>query len=158
MLIGETRPRSARAQGLQLAQAVSQQAELSVQGARDLLNPIAALFAESGPLADISQEACTAFLSSFVGPDSGYVSVGLATASGRVHCASVPLPAEVSVGDQPFFAAAMSGDGATVGYSAVDRVSGDPALTVAWPVVGATGSGLGVFFAAIDLKRLQRFR
>ncbi|MEX2228572.1 MAG: ATP-binding protein [Dehalococcoidia bacterium] len=144
-----------RDQGLQLARGVSHQGELTADAARDLLRPIAALFAASSGVTGISTEACTAFLASFIGTRSEYVSVGLADTTGRVHCASQPVADRLTVADQPFFIAAMAAEQITPGHFAVDRVSGEPALTFGSPVVGSNAARLGVVFAAINLQRLQ---
>ncbi|MDA0364769.1 MAG: cache domain-containing protein [Chloroflexi bacterium] len=145
----------ARDQGLQLARGISQQSELSVRGAGDLLRPIAALFAQRSAIASVDIPSCVTFLSTFVGPESEYVSVGLADANGRVRCASTETSPELELADLPFFTAATSGVPTARARLVTDVVTGEPALAVAWPVIGAGNRQIGLVFAAIDLQHLQ---
>lgn len=144
-----------RDRGLQLARGISQQSELSVRGAGDLLRPIASLFAQRSVIASVDIPSCVTFLSTFVGPESEYVSVGLTDANGRVRCASTETSPDLELADQPFFTAATSGVPTTRARLVTDVVTGEPALAVVWPVIGPGNRQIGLVFAAIDLQRLQ---
>lgn len=78
------------------------------------------------------------------------LNLGVAAASGDVHCSGLALPAAVYVGDRSYFTGAIRSAGFSVGVRQVGRITGQESINVAVPVT-VDDRVAGVLFAALDV-------
>jgi diguanylate cyclase (GGDEF)-like protein len=78
----------------------------------------------------------------------------LLDASGNIICSSRPIPARVNLADRPYFHEAMASRRFVLSDLVVSRLSGEPTITAALSIPGASGEAERVLVAALDLSLL----
>lgn len=132
---------------LRLARLASSQHERLIEGARSLLVGLA-------QLSDVqmhNSRACSALFAEVRRRFPLYRNIGAIRPDGHVFCAAQRLTGGRNVAELPYFRQAFdSGEFAVSGYR-MDRASGKPVLTVAYPAIDRAGAVWGVVFAELDL-------
>ena len=142
----------AEEEALRLARLAASNQERVIEGARSLLIGL-------GQLPDVQAHAaqtCSAQLAATHRRFPRYTNLGAITPAGDVVCSAVPLRGPVNVADQGYFRRTLDTRDFVVGGYAVDRISGKPALTLAWPAVDAAGTLRAVVFVGLDLAWLPQ--
>ena len=99
---------------------------------------------------------CSRLFAELVSQHVGYVNLGVADRDGAVWCSAKPLQQAISIAEREYFQQTREGGSFTVGVYQVGRITGQPTLNVAAPVVDAAGHFQGVAFAALDLAWLTQ--
>ncbi|HXF69651.1 MAG TPA: ATP-binding protein [Thermoflexus sp.] len=85
-----------------------------------------------------------------------YTAIGRADPDGMVRCSTEPRGTPFSVADRDWFQEAIRRRAFTVGSFTIGRLSGRPALPLAYPMVDAAGQVRGVLAAGLDLGWLNQ--
>ncbi len=124
--------------------AVSQ--ERTLTGARQLLMAVAG----SRAIRESQPTECATRLAALLDPFPAYTSLSAVAADGDVLCSAPVRKRPVNVGDRSWFRrVAETGEFAVGGYE-LDRVSGKPAVTLAYPVRDWAGRISGAVTAGLD--------
>jgi serine phosphatase RsbU (regulator of sigma subunit) len=123
-----------------------------MEAARELL----AAFARMPQIRSGERAACSRFLADMLAAYSLYVNIGVAERDGGVVCSAVTLRTPVNISDRPYFRKAMETRRFAVGDYQIGRITGQPSINYAHPVLDDAGNAHAVVFAAQDLKWLTR--
>ena len=121
-----------------------------VQAARQLLTAFAA-FPQLRPA---NAAACNAFLSDMLRAMPLYSNFGVAEPDGNLRCSAVPLTARINVADRAYFRKSSTTRGFAIGDYVVGRVTRQPSITYAYPLLTPEGQVEGIAFAAENLSWL----
>lgn len=138
---------AAQEDALRLARLASTQHERLIEGARSLLVGLA-------QLSDVqmhNSRACSALFAEVQRRFPLYRNVGAVRPDGQVFCAAHPPAGEKNVADRQFFQQAFSSREFSVSGYRIDRMAGQPILTVSYPAIDRAGAVWAVVFAELDL-------
>ena len=121
-----------------------------IDGAQQLLGGLA----QSHEIRSGDSAACGAMLAKLRVIYPFYSALGVASPEGNVICSAELLTNSVTVADRSWFRRALQTRGFTVGEYQVDRLSGQPSISFAYPIEEA-GHIQSVVFAAVNLKYLD---
>ena len=82
--------------------------------------------------------------------------IGLATPDGAVIASSLPQPPNSNISDRSWFQAALQSRKITAGEYRIGRVTRQPVIVFACPVLDDAGSPVGVVFASIYMATLEK--
>lgn len=138
---------AARIEALRLAQVASNRQARLVEGAQQLLVGLAQLpVVRRGDAA-----ACSASLSDLLQRTPGYVNLGAIGPNGQLLCSAVPISDPDNFVNRPDFQHTIHTRGFTFGEYQIDRRTKQAIMTLAYPVLDATGRVHAVVFAVVDL-------
>ena len=123
-----------------------------IEGAQQLLGGLAQFHEIRGD----DPAACGVVMAKLRAMYSFYSTLGVASPEGNVICSAVPLTNSVTVMDRSWFQQALQAQDFTVGEWQLDRLTGQPAINFASPIVDEAGRLQSVAFAALDLGYLNR--
>jgi len=118
-----------------------------IEAARQVLTAFAQLPALHGP----DPTTCNAFVAEMLSAYPLYLNFGVADVDGNVWCSAVPLRTQVSVADRPYFRTALATRRFAIGEYQIGRITRQPALNYAYPIVNAHDDVEAVVFAAQSL-------
>ena len=121
-----------------------------IEAARQVLTAFAQLPALRGP----DPATCSAFLARILSAYPLYLNFGVADAEGNVWCSAIPLRTQVSVVDRPYFQAALGTRRFAIGDYQIGRITRQPTLNYAYPIVNTKGGVDAIVFAAQSLDWL----
>lgn len=137
-----------------LTRTISWEQERVLREARELAQILSTHSAITDP---VKSRHCAEFLADIRRTMPRYGNIGLASRDGDIYCSAATLPGRVNVSDRLYFRRAMETRGFAVGDYVIGRVTGRPAVTVAYPIAGIDGGNAGIVFIAIDLAWLNEF-
>lgn len=123
-----------------------------MNAARELL----AAFARVPQVRARDAASCSRFLADMLAAYSSYANLGVAERDGSVACSAVPLRTQVNVADRPYFRQALATQRFAVGDYQIGRITQQPSINYAQPVLDEAGRAQAVVFAAQDLKWLNK--
>jgi len=121
-----------------------------IEAARQLLTA----FAEFPQLRPANAAACNAFLGEMLRAMPLYSNFGVAEPDGNLRCSAVPLSGRINVADRAYFRKASTTRGFAIGDYVVGRVTRQPSITYAYPLLTPAGDVEGIAFAAQGLSWL----
>src|SRR4051812_25965479 len=137
---------------LQAASAAADQAD-QVVAARPLLKLLARLPAiQAGDVA-----ACDALLARLLPQYPAYTNLTVLRPAGDVVCSAPPASPGLDLSDRAYLQRALSTREFAAGDFIVGRISGQPSIDFAYPVVDADGTVRQVLALGIDLTWLNRY-
>jgi two-component sensor histidine kinase len=155
LLYNERELRAAReaethAEALRNAHAATDELQRIVEGARALLLTIA----HAPPVRGANWPDCNSYLEELGDSYPGYSRLTIADRSGRIVCASEPVPPGHSMARRAYFQEALASGEFTVGTFTVGRRSGDAILPFAAPFRDREGQIAGVIINGLRLDWL----
>lgn len=78
--------------------------------------------------------------------------IGAALPDGTVFCSALALPPNLSVHQRQWFRSALTGAGMTAGQVLIGKISGEPGITLGYPVRGAQGQLKAILFASVHIS------
>ena len=145
---------AARAQGLQVARSVSSDYGDAIQGASQLVVPIASIFGLAESLDAIENETCITFFSRFVGVDAGFPYIGIAAPDGSLVCTSEGDPEGHGISEFGFFQRALTSGKAEVSRFRLNTVSRDEVVSVGKSILNVRGEVTGVAYVDVSAEDL----
>jgi diguanylate cyclase (GGDEF)-like protein len=142
----------AQADALRLARLASTTHDRLAEGARSLLTGLA-------QLSDVqmhSSRACSALFADVQKQFPLYTNLGAVRPDGQLFCVARRAAAGGSASDRASLARARTTREFAVSGYVLDRATGKPVLTLAYPAVDGSGAVWAVVFAEIDLTWLQQ--
>jgi hypothetical protein len=149
----QTATEDAQASALRLARLAASDQERLIEGARQLLVALAQL----PSVRNQDAEECGSFLAGLLKEYPLYENLGAADLDGGIFCSAIPSATRTNISDRSVFQLALQTGDFVVGDYLVARITGRPALGIAYPVLDEAGQPLGVVFAGIDLAWLDSF-
>ena len=139
------------ADAMQLIRLVSSTQAAQIEGARQLLTA----FARMPQLRDGDRAQCARLLAELLSAYPLYLNFALAEPDGTMSCSARAMPATtVNVADRAYFRRAFETRGFVVGDYQIGRVTGQPAINYAYPLLDDAGQVRAVAFAAQSLAWL----
>jgi PAS domain S-box-containing protein len=127
--------------------------EQFVEGARQLLVAISRL----SQVRDHDVGGCDAVLADLLKQYPHYANLGAAEPDGDLFCSALPLTGPVNSADRAWFQRAAETRTFAVGDYQIGRVTGQPTINFAYPVLDeTTGELKAVVFAALNLSPLNQ--
>lgn len=139
---------------IQLAEFLAHEEEQILQGTRQLLIALAKFIQKE----NTSPSECNAFLADLLKQFRRYANLGAVKSNGEVYCSAIPLNRPLNAADQAWFRRAVETGNFASGDYHVGRITGKPVLVLAYPVIDPAGDTSVVFFAALDLQWLNRYK
>ena len=123
-----------------------------LEGTRQFLTTLA-------DVPEVRQDAatCSAFLSTVLKKNDGYLNLGLIQLDGDVACSAQSSPKLVNVKDRSYFQRAVAERTFIASDYVRGRMFGKHTVNLAHPVLDELGHVRAVLFAAVDLATLDRF-
>jgi signal transduction histidine kinase/HAMP domain-containing protein len=144
----------ARESTLRLVQIAVIEHEHLIEETRQLLG----LLARVPEVAGDDAAACGAFLADLVEQyASRYTGFSVVERDGDISCVSSPLPVSVNVADRRYFRSVVGTGEFAVGEYMIGRISGEPTLAMAAPILDDQGRVRKVVSAVLSLDWLHRF-
>lgn len=134
-------------------------ARLAASGQERLLEglrPLLAAIAASPEVRQGDQPACGALLADLLRRAPHHANLGAVSRDGALVCSAIAPGAPLSLADRRFFRHALETGDITPGDYQVEPVSGRPAVTFGYPVIGDDGQVRSVVFAALDVAWLNQ--
>jgi len=103
------------------------------------------------------QRPCQALLAAVLKKNPGYANFGLIQPNGDVNCSAVPSAAPVNLADREHFQRALLERRFVASRYVFGRVIRQHTINLTYPVIDASNTVVGVVFAALDLRALDRF-
>ncbi|HEX2981590.1 MAG TPA: HD domain-containing phosphohydrolase [Anaerolineaceae bacterium] len=124
-----------------------------VEGAHQLLLAAAQLEAvnEQDPV------ACSAVFTRLLIENPSYLNLSASYPNGDVYCSGVPQQQAVNLADRGHFQDALRFKQFTVGGYIISRLTGQPTIPFAFPVIDRAGNVQSVLTALLDIKRLSAY-
>jgi signal transduction histidine kinase len=139
---------------LTLAETAARLEEQVLDGSRQMLISLAHYFRFQWS----DPTAIAGYLTDLLNRYRRYKNIGSIRADGRLHCSAVPYAEDIFVKDRSWFKNALATKEFAVGDYQVGRITGQPVIVLAYPILGADNHILGVAFAALDIEWLKRFQ
>jgi serine phosphatase RsbU (regulator of sigma subunit) len=121
-----------------------------IEAARELLTA----FARFPQLRPANAGACNAFLGEMLRAMPLYSNFGVVEPNGNLRCSAVPLTAQINVADRAYFRKSSTTRAFAVGDYVIGRVTQQPSITYAYPLLTPAGDIESVAFAAQNLSWL----
>ena len=132
---------------LRLIQIATSNQAAQIEAARQVLTA----FAQLPLLRGADPATCSGFLAQMLSAYPLYLNFGVADSEGNVWCSAIPLRTQVNVADRPYFRSAVATRQFAIGDYLIGRITRQPALTYAYPIVNAKDEVESVVFAAQSL-------
>jgi serine phosphatase RsbU (regulator of sigma subunit) len=132
---------------LRLIQIATSNQAAQIEAARQVLTA----FAQLPLLRGADPATCSGFLAQMLTAYPLYTNFGVADVDGNVWCSAVPLRTQVTVADRSYFRAALATRQFAIGDYLIGRITRQPAITYAYPIVNAKDEVESVVFAAQSL-------
>ncbi|HET8830673.1 MAG TPA: cache domain-containing protein, partial [Casimicrobiaceae bacterium] len=132
---------------LRLIQIATSNQAAQIEAARQVLTA----FAQLPLLRGADPATCSGFLAQMLTAYPLYTNFGVADVEGNVWCSAVPLRTQVTVADRSYFRAALATRRFAIGDYLIGRITRQPAITYAYPIVNAKDEVESVVFAAQSL-------
>ncbi|MDD5367722.1 MAG: GAF domain-containing protein [Anaerolineaceae bacterium] len=138
--------------------------QLSVLGASNLsqtiqsTNQLFHTLAQLAPVREGDAAGCSALFSTLLDQYSIYQNFSVSRTDGQIFCSGASLPAPVNLSDRPYFQQALASRELTIGDYQISRISNEPTLVMAYPVIDHQGKLLSVITAALNLSALDQSR
>ena len=100
-------------------------------------------------------EACPELLHNIMMQSPIYTMMGVLERNGDMSCSALPLATPVNAADRAWFKEVMRTRGFVISDYIVGRVTGKPALSLAYPLLGTAGEVEAVAFIGLDLRWLD---
>ncbi len=100
---------------------------------------------------------CSKYLSEVISKYQRYSNIALTDAQGNVICSANAPQTLVNVSDRYFFNAAINNKDFSVGEYSISRVTGDPIISLGYPIYNSNGILTGVVYSSLDLQWLKNF-
>jgi diguanylate cyclase (GGDEF)-like protein len=142
------RSTQAHAQVIDLARNGAEAQRETAYSIRALLQVIAHAYART-PL-DVAD--CAQTLASLVGNVPWLENLGVATAAGRITCATDRRAVGLNIADRPYFQAALRSHDFALSDYLINRVDQTPSLIAAFPAANEGGTTNGVILASVNLR------
>jgi diguanylate cyclase (GGDEF)-like protein len=142
------RSAQAHAQVIDMARSGAEAQRETAYSIRALLQVIAHGYART-PL-DVAD--CAQTLASLVGNVPWLENLGVATAGGRVICATDKRAVGLNIVDRPYFQAALHAHDFALSDYLINRVDQTPSLIAAFPAANESGTPNGVILASVNLR------
>lgn len=143
--------RVARHDALVLAERARADLQQRVDGAHDLLIGLADSYDQSWLTTPDCQPRLADLRDRVNGRGTTYIAFLVIRPDAMLVCNAIPISAPVDVSDRAYFRRAVATQQFSVGDVMVGRVTGQPSLNVALPVLGENGEIRAILGAAIDL-------
>ncbi len=131
-------------------EAAADQARL-IDDARSVLSVLAEM-----PAMDRPGLSCPQFLRHYVFKQPRLANIGAIDASGHIICSAANSAAgRLDVSDRPYFQRAVAGRRFALGDYQVGRITGEPVLVAAYPILDRSGNVRRILFAAMRLNWLN---
>jgi len=85
-----------------------------------------------------------------------YTNIGVARPDGEVICNSRRMRQPINIADRGYFRGALAAREFAIGGYQIGRVTGEPAINFGYPVFDGEGEIVGIIYAALDLRWLER--
>jgi serine phosphatase RsbU (regulator of sigma subunit) len=121
-----------------------------IEAARQLLTA----FAQLPQLRTQDSAACDAALAEMLSAYPLYLNFGVAEPDGNLRCSAVPLRTQINIADRPYFRGALESGRFTIGDYQIGRITRQPGINYAYPIVDRAGKVQAVVFAAQSLSWL----
>jgi len=131
-------------------EAAADQARL-IDDAHSVLSVLAEM-----PAMDHPGHACPRFLRQYVRKQPRLANIGVIDTSGHIICSAASHgTGPLDVSDRPYYQRALAGRRFALGDYQVGRITGEPVLVAAYPIVDPTGHVRRILFAAMRLDWLN---
>jgi PAS domain S-box-containing protein len=137
---------------LQFAHLVALNQLSSIEATRQLLVGLG----EVPALRKLDLSSCNEVLAHLNRQYPNYTILSAVSPAGDAVCNSVPLSGPVNVADRAYFQRALASRDFVVGDYVVGRITGKPAVNVAWPVLDEAGQIQVLLVAGLDLVGLSQ--
>ena len=151
LALRQQRNAEVRAEAARAALHAASEVDRIVAGTRQLLGAVA--YAPS--VITRQNERCSAFLADLERQFAEYARLAVADGQGSLLCVAGEVPPQFGLADLSYFQEALRSGRFVVGEYAVGRLSGQPLLPLALPILGADGEVDRVAVAALDLDWLS---
>lgn len=105
---------------------------------------------------DGDARTCTQFLSSVRSRYPLFLNIGRVAPNGDITSSALPTTGTVSAADRSWFRGAMQTRQPAAGEYQIGRITGQPSINFAEPILDASGRVKWVIFAAVDLSWIER--
>jgi signal transduction histidine kinase len=99
-------------------------------------------------------DKCDRFVAAILKEYPVYSNIGVAASNGEVFCSAVPMPARINLSDRAYFKSVITGKTFARSEYQIGRMTGQPVLVSAYPVV-ENASVTAVVFVGLDLRWLS---
>ncbi|MBU6460698.1 MAG: HAMP domain-containing protein [Proteobacteria bacterium] len=99
---------------------------------------------------------CNRTLAAIRQKNSNYTNMGVINLDGTVRCSALAVQPGLNLADRPYFREALQSRGFVVGGYQIGRISGQPGINLATPVLNAAGEPEGVVFIALNPNLLTQ--
>lgn len=142
---------SVHGNALQLARLAAKEHEKIIESGRTVLETLAQIPAVNRLR---SRSDCEGLLSRVLDGHRSYSNLGVIRADGRVFCSALRVPEGVNLADRSYFRRAMETRSFSVGDYQIGRITGQPGLNLAYPLLDERRRSQGVIFVSINLSWL----
>ncbi len=133
-----------------LTRNIAAEQEQSLHEARNLLQVLASL----PEVRDGQGDDCQLRLRAIHGQMTGYLNMGVTDERGRLLCAAQGGGQDFS--DRDWYRAAVQSKSFVVGQLVIGRISGQPVIPVAYPILDSAGKLRRIVWASLDVKWLDQ--
>jgi two-component sensor histidine kinase len=106
------------------------------------------------PAAPADEAACTAYFKSVVDTLPLYREAAIIDSDGKFHCSTIPIPANLSVKDRPYFTEPLETGRFTIGTFTKGRVTGETSIHLSMPYKSADGAMSGVIVLILNPDKM----
>jgi hypothetical protein len=143
---------AARAEALRISHLVAANQDALLQGARGLLST----FTHFSRFRGGASPECDALAADLLREFPWFTSITITRPDGLVFCSALPTSGSVTLGDRPYFQEALQTGDFAVGEFVVGRISGEPILPLARPILNEEGIPIAMIVAPISLEWLSQ--
>ncbi len=145
---------SAKREIMLLAQSLAAQQDQTVIGIKQILLTLALL----PEVKNLDVKACNDIFADILERNPIYSTIGAVTPDGNVFAASAPfISGSINIADRKHFKDAVRTRDFAAGEYSVERVSGIPSITFAYPVINESGKLAAVLVVGFKLDSYQQF-
>ena len=102
-------------------------------------------------------EACTAIFAGLLSQYPSYANLAAVDTTGDMYCSVIPIPeTRINVADRVYFQRTLTEKTFVIGEYQVSRITGEPVVTMAFPVLDSAKQTRGLVFAGLSLTWLNR--
>jgi len=127
--------------------------ERMIENARQMLFTLS----QMPQVRNLDAEACSLIFSNLLKQTSGYTGFVAIRPNGDMFASGEPLPRPINVADRPWYRRLVQTKGFVIGEYHIGRVSGKPAIILAYPVLDNTGQLKVILTTGLDLDWLNKF-
>ncbi|OGO14108.1 MAG: hypothetical protein A2Z66_04445 [Chloroflexi bacterium RBG_13_66_10] len=143
---------AARAEALRISHLVAANQDALLQGARGLLST----FTHFSRFRGGASPECDALAADLLQDFPWFTAITVALTNGDVYCSAIPIDEPVNLGDRFYFQEALRTRGFAVGDYVIGRITGQPILPLAQPILDEEGTPIAMIVAPISLEWLSQ--